>query len=521
MKTTSLILASMALLFSIGCEKGEEGTSTKKDPGTGPIPYVYEDENGDIIPDFSCVGYHYGDEEVPYISKIAARVKAPTGGADATSLIQSAIDNAESGVVYLAAGTYYISGTIVIKKSGIVLRGEGDATKLIATGTDNEVQHNLIELGDLDGGGLYTDNAGAVEIDEDYVPLGRNYVKVTDASGFKVGDYIVIFRPATQEWISDLRMDVIPGEDTKQWTTAGYGISIERYITKIEGNNIFLDAPIVMALDKHYSTCTVMKAGYRSPRISESGVEDLYMESEYDKSNVYDENHCWNAIVVANAINCWVRNVTGVHFGHSTVGLNGGARSISVLDSKNLDPISIIDGSRRYSFAIYSRGGQLSLFKNCVSREGRHDFVTGSVVVGPNVYTKCSATGCHADTGPHQRWAMGILYDCVKTDGSINVQDRSSMGSGHGWAGANHVLWNCESKRCSCQTPWVSAKNWCIGYIGEKWVGNYKGRPNGEWYSKGTHVLVTLPSTRTTESLYEAQMKYTHEKTWPILKDYI
>ena len=141
MKTRRLLLLMLPLLVMAGCEKeNETKKSTPKDPGPGPIPYVYPDGNGDVIPDFSCVGYHYGDEDVPYITKVATTVKSP-GGADATQLIQSAIDNTESGVVYLSAGTYRIAGTIVIRKSGIVLRGEGDATKLIATGKG---QRNLI-----------------------------------------------------------------------------------------------------------------------------------------------------------------------------------------------------------------------------------------------------------------------------------------------------------------------------------------------------------------------------------------
>ena len=31
-------------------------------------------------------------------------------------------------------------------------------------------------------------------------------------------------------------------------------------------------------------------------------------------------------------------------------------------------------------------------------------------------------------------------------------------------------------------------KNYCIGCIGKKSPGSYKGRPDGEWISHGTHV---------------------------------
>ncbi|MCQ2395435.1 MAG: DUF4955 domain-containing protein, partial [Kiritimatiellae bacterium] len=81
-----------------------------------------------------------------------------------------------------------------------------------------------------------------------------------------------------------------------------------------------------------------------------------------------------------------------------------------------------------------------------------------------------------SDFGPHHRWATGCLYDNVKTDGALNVQDRGSAGSGHGWAGANFVLWNCTARTLVCQNPWASAQNWCVGCTGR--VDGRKGQTN-------------------------------------------
>jgi len=65
------------------------------------------------------------------------------------------------------------------------------------------------------------------------------------------------------------------------------------------------------------------------------------------------------------------------------------------------------------------------------------------------------------------------------TDGEINVQDRGDWGTGHGWAGANQVLWNCKASRVAVQSPWVSAKNYCIGLTGSKYAGRFTDRPDG------------------------------------------
>jgi hypothetical protein len=93
---------------------------------------------------------------------------------------------------------------------------------------------------------------------------------------------------------------------------------------------------------------------------------------------------------------------------------------------------------------------------------------------------------------------MGTLYDIVVTDGAINVQDRGDSGTGHGWAGANQVFWNCAGASSICQNPWVSAKNYNFGFIGEKNFG-WNSRPDGVWVGHNRPGI--LP-----ESLYQAQL---------------
>src|SRR5690606_18712876 len=119
-------------------------------------------------------------------------------------------------------------------------------------------------------------------------------------------------------------------------------------------------------------------------------------------------------------------------------------------------------GGRRYSFSV---NGQLNLVKNCETKEGRHDYVTGAKTLGPNVFYNCKATNAWSDSGPHHRWSVGTLYDNIKTDGDINVHDRGNWGTGHGWSGTTQVFWNCEAKKMAVQNPWVSGKNYAIGIV--------------------------------------------------------
>jgi hypothetical protein len=286
---------------------------------------------------------------------------------------------------------------------------------------------------------------------------------------------------------------------TRQWQAKEYDLQFERVITKVRGNKVFIDNPIVMAMETKYGGGEVYKYNFDG-RISHVGIENLYCESEFEKDT--SENHAWDAIAFNKIENGWIRNVTAKYFGFSCVNLGGFAKNISVLNSNCYDHKSIITGSRRYSF---NNNGQLNLFMNCKTTDGRHDYVTGARTCGPNVFYNCTAAKTHADIGPHHRWSAGTLYDNIITDGDINVQDRGNWGSGHGWAGVTQVLWNCTAKRAAVQNPWVNGKNYCIGLKGEKYEGRMKGRPDGEWEGKNHGGLQPA-------SLYMAQLKTRKQK---------
>lgn len=458
------------------------------------------DKNGDMIPDFSRVGYHRCDIDIPTIS-VVKTVNAPENGLS-DRIIQQAIDEVARmplnnsgfrGAILLKKGVYAVSGSLKIADSGIVLRGEGDrenGTVVIAYGKG---KRNLITIS---GDGNRREIPGTrTSITDSYVPVGTCSFSVENGSKFKVGDHIVVFRPGTERWIKELKMDQIAERDgTEQWQPGSFDLNFERTITSIDGNRLFIDNPVVMAMEEKYGGGAVYKYDFKG-RISEVGVEHILFKSDYTSET--DEDHGWVAVEFGKVENGWARNITSLYFGNSCVSVSGGGRFITVADSRCYKAKSIITGGRRYSFSV---SGQMILVMNCKSTDARHDYATGSRVCGPNVFYNCSARNTHADIGPHHRWATGTLYDNIDTDGQINVQDRGNYGSGHGWAGANQVLWNCKAKLVAIQNPWVSAKNWCIGLTGEKYPGRFKDRPDGEWEGLNMPGLQPL-------SLYQSQLK--------------
>jgi hypothetical protein len=462
----------------------------------GSLKYI-PDEKGNIIPDFSKVGFNSGNKIIPDIAVV--KIISPSGTDNDQSAIQSAIDelstkpldkNGYRGTVLLKKGTYKIPGSIFIAASGIVLRGEGDATRLVATAKKQ------VSLIDVSGKGNITEIKGSrTKILDDYIPTGSFSFSVTNAKYFSVNDKIIVFRPGTEQWIKDLKMDQIEGRDgTKQWQAKEYDLSFERIITGIEGNKIFIDNPIVMTMETKYGGAEIFKYNFEG-RINNVGVENIYCESKFETDT--SENHGWDAIAFNKIEHGWVQNVTAKYFGYSCVNLGSLAKNISVLNSNCFDHKSVITGGRRYSFC---NNGQLNLFMNCHTTDGRHDYVTGARTCGPNVFYNCTAAKTHADIGPHHRWSMGTLYDNIITDGEINIQDRGNWGSGHGWAGVTQVVWHCTVKKAAVQNPWASGSNYCIGLKGEKYEGRFKGRPDAEWEGQNKDGLEP-------GSLYMTQLK--------------
>jgi len=464
----------------------------------GKLEYL-PDSLGNIIPDFSQVGYMFGDEAIPDVP-VKATVEPVQG--NAYSAIQTAIEslydlesdeNGFRGAVLIKSGTYEVDGIITINQSGILLRGEGDneqGTRIIATG---RIKRPLIQVGGSSN--LDIDHGSMANIIEPYIPVGRKYVVIENASSFSVGDQITLYRPGTQNWISDIKMDQIPprpdGGTVYQWDPSSYNFHFERTITDIRGDSIYFRSPVVMAMEDQYGGGRIYKAS--RVRINKVGVEHMLLESVHTTDT--DENHAWDAVLFRNAEHGWARNITAKYFSFSCINLERESRNITVTDCTQLEPKSLITGSRRYSF---NNVGQKNLFINCYASEGRHDYVTGSRVLGPNVFANSVAVKTHSDTGPHHRWAMGSLYDQIISDGAINVRDRGNLGSGHGWAGVNQVVWNSAGSEANIQNPWFSAVNYATGFRGRK-IFNTPPRPDAFWEGHNQEGL--FPS-----SLYLAQL---------------
>ena len=487
-------------LFCLSCAVTAQ---VDKKPGQPPLSVVNSrlvytpDSLGNQIPDFSYCGYMAAVQSIP---DAPVRAIVPVQEGSATLRIQEALDyvatlpadsNGVRGAVLLQQGTYEIEGSLIIRASGVVLRGSGygaNGTILFGTGKDRET---LVRI----AGGSDRATGLPVAITDSYVPVNARELKVA-SNTFKVGDKVIIHRPSTAAWIKTLGTDHFGGGITSLgWKPGQRDLYWDRTITAVKDNVIEIDAPITTAIDRQYGGGTLSK--YQWPgRIEQVGIENIHFRSEYDKANPKDEDHRWMAITIENAADAWVRQVVFEHFAGSAVFILETAKRITVEDCKSLSPISEIGGERRNSFFT---AGQQTLFQRCFAEYGMHDFATGFCAAGPNAFVQCESNLPYSFSGAIDSWSSGILFDDVRVDGKgISFFNRGQDGNGAGWCAANSVFWNCAASRIDCYKP-PTAQNWSFG----SWA-QFSG--DGYWAESNNHLEP--------RSLYYAQLAARLGNAW-------
>jgi hypothetical protein len=530
-----LLLSHLVILASLLFAAAAHAGSKSKLPAVewikmqnGALIYG-ADQYGNRIPDFSTAGYSEGDVSIPDVPTRASLDPLPEG--DDTPRIQAALDaltkqpldaSGFRGALVLHKGTYRIAGTILLNASGIVLRGEenadhdtahhdtADQPMLLARGSP----HTLIRVG---GSGEWQHAGPEVAIIDDYVPVGADTITVEDAHDFHPSDHIIVEWRMSAPWIHAVGMDRIPprkdGRAITQWQP-GMALRFDRRILAVSGKRLTLDAPLTNAMARSDGA---MVWRYVFPgRIEHSGIENLYSDglafeksagfanpdylTEGDRPTFVGGGYFDSVFVAFDSVeNAWMRNVSVTHY-TGIAHVEQFARAITI-DGISGDHVQTdFTHAPPAAFAI---DGQQTLVEHCqITGAFNHVWMTQARVAGPNVFRSCTAKGDRIDAGTHQRWATGTLFENLKIQGPLEIGNRSNLGTGHGWAGANSVVWNCETDGYRIESPPV-AYNWAIGNKGTV-------MPPGDGDAAGQIVSPGKPVEP--ESLYEEQLRERHAK---------
>jgi hypothetical protein len=439
------------------------------------------DSHGNTIMDFSSAGYRGGGVKLP--SSVAAQRLTPVAG-DNTARIQAALDSA-TGAVVLAAGEYEIAGTLSIKRSGVVLRGERGAEIRLAGNP-----HTFLEIR---GAGAWQEEGPPAPILDAYVPAGASRFRVRGGSNYRPGDHVLVIRPVTDEWIRLVGIDA-QGRDHQPQTSLQPGTTIrtDRVIESVEGDRVSLDAPLSDALDSRFTTASLVHYSFPG-RISEVGVEGLRIVAQAAGAN--DQ---YAPLIKMDAVeDGWVRDLD-IENTQDGIVIGPGAKRLTVANVRITHKVPHSGTSTPADFEL--QGTQILLDRCRVIGEGTSPVVTGSTMTGPVVVLNFMAD--HGGVAPRQGWATGLLVDGGEFPGGtehrpgVAFSNCATTGSDHAWGIAWAVAWNVRSAFVLVQQP-PSALNWCIGCIGKPIKTG--GTPDGIFDSPGTMVV---PS-----SLYLQQLR--------------
>lgn len=430
--------------------------------------------------DYSYCGYHRSEQPIPAVKTVT--YVTPSGQDDAAR-IQAAIDWVSQqkpdkqtgfrGAVLLGEGTFTISEPLRIRTSGIVLRGSGrDKTILRKTGYDRGAAIYIEGTRDL----IIRDTLSISDVQP-----GSLTISIANSQKLTAKSRITICRPSTQEWIDYLGCASFGGGKRMgywAWHPGEIDLRWNRQITAVKGNQVTLNAPITCSIEQRWGGAKAMVYEDKG-KISECGVENLSLESDYDHARPFDEDHCWDGVYVAEAENCWVRMVNFQHFAGSAIVVQKSAQQVTVEDCISQHPVSEIGGFRRRTFLTF---GEMTLFQRCYSEHGINDFAVGHTAAGPNAFVQCESFESFGPSGAISSWAPGILFDIVNIDGNDIVFKNWELEKfGAGWSTANSTMWQSTASGLFCYSPDSLNRNYSRGCWGQI-------QGNGEYTEMNEHV---------------------------------
>ena len=422
--------------------------------------------------DFSYAGYMGGGVALP---AVPVRAKLAPSGGDDTDALQAALDGlakqtSESapGALLLAPGVFHLKASLVLRTSGVVLRGSGKGaggTTLELTGAPHfaVIAGASAQGGDDDTKEEHMDTAplaAPTTLTEDYVPSASNVVRVVDASGLHAGDTVLLVRTVTPQWLAYMGMDKLM-RDGKPETWVKGTLTAERIIAAVRGNSVLLTVPLADDYDPKFGgKDTKVFAVKPRARLRQVGLEDLRIVAPVLHIGL-DKPH-FDGVAFRAVEDSWMRGLKLDEVTNAvSVGADGRRITIEDIDYKQSAPIE--SSAKPFVFSV--AGTQVLVQHVSGTADSTFYYATQARMQGPNVLRDCVFHG-NGHIQPHQRWSTGLLVEnCQVPEGGIDLQSRGTMGSGHGWPIGWSVLWNNRAASFVVQNP-PGTLNWSVGNIG-------------------------------------------------------
>lgn len=383
--------------------------------------------DGIVYPNWRNVGIPGGIPKVPVVIRLDDLGARPQ--TDISALLAQALDQAAAkggGAILIGEGTYHLDKPVIIRQSGVVIRGAGkDKTRLI-------FRYGLDDSGaKLPGGwpepGAFVFQGGNIEaslfLAEDG-KRGDTSLVLKEIGNLKIGDAFVLRADCNERWQKLLRTTHrgVWGSRTCQYQ-----------VESIKGNTLGIGE----ALRIDYPVVDKAEVRRVTP-VRRSGLEDFTLEHAC-RMQFHSVSAQW-------AWECWVRGVDVIDSGKGGAHLSASKRcEIRDCEFTGFDPKIHRPHQNWWGYAGFTQS-QDCLMDNTVWRRFRHGPQVQFGAQG-NVIRNSVFDG--SDAQWHAGWAAENLFEnCVVTHGNHGSYGYGcyATGSGdstHGPNGPRNVVYNC------------------------------------------------------------------------------
>ncbi len=455
------------------------------------------------LPDFSFAGYERGEKEIPRY-EVSGNVKdfgaKGDGETDDTAAFQKALDEAPEGAVLVPEGRYVIGKQVVIKRAGVVLRGEGKKKSVLffpkplndivpnwGATTSGQKTSNYSWSGGFIGI-LGSHDRGSVARVGDGALRGARSLEVTSAAKLKVGQEIEIRQTDLED--NSLAEHLYTGDPGPMKNLKGRTrTSLVTRITRIEGNKVTFDRPLRCDVELRWKPdVRIFK-----PTVEHSGVEDLGFEFPVTAYGGHFSELGFNPLVMNGVANCWVKNVR-IANADSGPFVNG---FFNTLDGIVIESTREVDGQKCTGHHGISLGGGDNV---CTGFDFRtrfiHDFTVSGATSGNVV---CDGKAVDLSLDHHSR----SPYENLFTNLDAGVGSRLwKCGGGHALGrhcGARGTFWNITAEKDMNYPEGFGPES--INVVALKTNAEGVTEKNGRWFE------VISPEKIVPENLYRAQVE--------------
>ncbi len=446
------LLVAGLLALSCGGSSSSSPSPTASNACTPSALYGTQGErwtaSGRLL-DYAFAGYRTGTEALPTPTGPAVSVTdfgaRPDDSGDDTAAFLSALD-AGSAVVTVPAGRFILTERLVIRRSGVVLRGAGAERTTIfcprsladaygitfnsAGQSSWSFSNGFIEVQGSVGGGLLARVTGAVE-------RGAKVLPVSTATGLAAGQWIrVLQTDAAGTLLAAFHAGMYPGDVGED-----VGRQAFRFFSRIESvgaGTITLERPVPMEIDPRWTP----EVRAVAPSVQEVGIEGLTVEFPVTRYPGHFLERGYNAIYLNGVIHSWVRDVRVLN---SDYGINVNGSSFVTVQDVVIDDTGD-RGPLVGHHALTSAGGSDDLFTRFdVRQKFVHDLSIDSYTTGT---VWADGKGIDLNLDHHGRGNYGTLW--TKLDLGAGTRAFASGGSAplrmpH--SGARTALWNVTAAR--------------------------------------------------------------------------